>query len=155
MSTETKVAVMGAIQLTKADIPALIAKLKEELTELKSGVDEKISLDIMYGNTKIKGVKTVQELVEIRASLKKRAVAYEEELVDLKLNGKVVSFTQSGKNLKEWLQIIDKGIFELINKEEITKRESVIKKLSNHLDEETKLKNELAEIAGEVSKPIA
>lgn len=144
----------GALSMTKQDVPKMIDQLKAQLETLKGNNRDKISLDVKYNGTNIKDVKTVKELLEISASVQARGKAYSEEVIRFKLQGKVQEFTTSDKTVEEWNLIIDKAINELINSTQIAKLESAIKKLSSHLDENTKLQNELAEIMGDASAPL-
>lgn len=153
MSTKktTEVATVTTVEVvipkTTKDVPAAIAQLEAELKALKGQVEDKISLDIQFEGTRIKDVTTVRELMEISSSMKKRSEAYEEAIFRHNLQDKnIAKFTISEKNVDEWMKIIDKAVFELINKSQITKIEAAIKKLSNHLDAETKLAKELNEI---------
>jgi hypothetical protein len=143
------------LPVTKADVPRTIEVLKAQLAEKRKNIDETVSLDISYQGTNIKNVTTVGELMEISASINSRAEAYERELTRYgldKLN--IAKFEQSGKSVQEWIKIISKASNELINKAEITKLENAINKLSKHLDAETQLANELAEIMGDASQAI-
>lgn len=140
--------------VTKDQVPEAIERLKEQLAQLKGDQKDKISLDVSYKGTVIKNVTTVKELLEISASVKARGRAYQEEVKHFKLEGKVQAFSDSEKTVDEWDAIIAKAIFELINKVQITKIEDAIKRLSTHLDEETKLANDLADIMSGAAEAI-
>lgn len=143
------------IPTTKADVPQAIEVLKAQLAAKKGNIDETISLDIDYQGTNIKSVDSVKTLMEISASVNARAIAYNEELVRYGLNeANIAPFEQSGKTAAEWVKIIGKAANELINKSEITRLENAITKLSKHLDAETQLANELADIMSSALEAI-
>ena len=135
---------------TRDEVPAVIEQLEARLKQLKGNHEDTISLDIRYVgagvNTSIKDVTKVRELMEISASIQARSAAFDVEVARYGLTGKVAPFTVSEKTAADWVKIIDKAAFELINKNEITKLETTIAKLSQHLDAETKLQKELAGI---------
>ena len=141
---------------SKEQVPQLIEQLKEKLQALKGGVDEKIDTSISYGGEgSIKDIKEVSKLLQISASLHAREAAYKQEIARYNLQDKnIAPFTENGKNVKQWEEIINKAIVDLINKNEISKVESAIAKLSTHLDEKVKLQNELAEIMASASSEI-
>lgn len=135
------------IPTTTAQVPQVIETLKAQLAQLKGNAEEKVSLDISYNGKNIKTVDTVKELLEISASLHAREAAYKAEVVRYGLEkANIQPFSQESKSLAEWQKIIAKAIHELINSKQIQKIENAIKELSKHLDEETKLKNTLAEV---------
>lgn len=143
------------IPVTKQDVPQAIEVLKAQLAAKKGNIDETISLDISYSGKNIKNVDSVKELMEISASINARAVAYQAELVRYGLDkANIASFSVSDKTAAEWVKIISKASNELINKSEITRLENAITKLSKHLDAETQLANELAEIMSSASEAI-
>lgn len=143
------------IPVTKADVPKAIEMLKKQLAAKKGNMDEKISLDILYNGKNIKNVDSVKELMEISASINARAIAYQAELVRYGLDkANIAPFTQSDKTPEEWVKIIQKAANELINRSEITRLENAISKLSKHLDAETQLANELAEIISSAEEAI-
>ena len=156
-STALSTANTGALIVPKsaADVPQAIEMLKVQLAAKKGNIDESISLDISYNGKNIKNVDSVKELMEISASINARSTAYQAELVRYNLdNANIAPFTVSDKTAEEWVKIIGKASNELINKSEITRLENAISKLSNHLDAETKLANELAEIMTSASAAI-
>lgn len=151
----TEKGMVTTAQFSKKDVPNLINQLKEKLSVLKGQNDEKISLDINYNGTIISKVTTVKELLEISASVHARGKQYNEEMNRYGLKeGKIVPFTVSDKTVEQWKEIIAKAIHELINRSEIEKVEKAIKKLSTHLDEETRLQNELSEIMNSATESI-
>lgn len=158
-TTKTPATVTNSVDLfvptAKADVPKAIEILKAQLAAKKGNIDETISLDINYGSTNIKNVNSVKELMEISASINARAVAYQAELVRYGLDKvNIAPFTVSDKSAEEWVKIIAKAANELINKSEITRLENAISKLSKHLDAETQLANELADIMSSASEAI-
>ena len=143
------------VPTTKADVPQAIEMLKAQLAAKKGNIDETISLDISYNGKNIKNVDSVKELMEISASINARAAAYQVELVRYGLDkANIAAFSVSDKTAEEWIKIIGKASNELINKSEITRLENAITKLSKHLDAETQLANELAEIMSTASEAI-
>jgi hypothetical protein len=145
----------SVMPITKADVPAAIEKLEAQLAALRGNRDEEISLNISYNGTNIKDVTTVKELLEISSSINARSAAYAVEAERYNVVAKVRPFMVSEKTAEEWVKIIGKAINELINKKQIETLESAIKKMSKHLDEETKLQKELAEIMQLASEKIA
>lgn len=148
-STEVAVVTTSEIAIPKSskDVPAAIEALKKQLTALKGDIEDKISLDVDYNGENIKDVSTVKELLQISASLHAREAAYNVELKRYGLEDKKIQpFNESSLPVSKWEKIIEKAIFELMNKKQIEKIESAIKTLSTHLDAETKLKNELESI---------
>jgi len=145
----------NGLMLTKADVPGAIEKLEAQLAALKGNRDEEVSLNISYNSTNIKDVATVKELLEISSSINARSAAYAVEAERYGVVAKVRPFMVSEKTAEEWQKIIGKAINELINKKQIETLENAIKKLSKHLDEDTRLQKELAEIMGTASEKIA
>lgn len=135
-----------AIPLDKSEVTSLVDKFKAQLAELKKGMPEAVSLDISYNGTNIKGVEKVTELLEISASINARSETYDIEAVRYNVVGKVKPFMISDKTASEWVMIIEKAIFELINKKQIEKLEDAIKKLSKFEDEQTKFQREIGGI---------
>lgn len=159
--SETKKAVATAqttglmIPTTKQDVPKAIEILKAQLAAKRGTIDEKISLDIVYTGKNIKDVTTVKELLEISASIHTRAQAYDLELDRYNLKeANIAKFSQSEKSVEDWVKIIGKRINEVINNSEISRLESAIAKLSKHLDAETQLANELADIMSTAQEAI-
>jgi len=146
------------IPTSKDQVPAAIAALKEQLAKLQGDSEEKISLDLNAksgGGTNIKDVTTVTEILEISASLHAREKAYVAEIKRYKLTGmNIKPFSEDGKDVKHWEKVLSKAIHKIINAGKIKILEDSIKGLSKHLDEETKLANELSKIMGEASQYI-
>ena len=157
MELQTKdTATALTVPATRADVPATIALLQEKLNSLKGTKEDAVSLDISYNGSNVKNIKTVGELLEISSSVHARAAAYNAEIARYKLTDmNIKAFTVSDKTAEEWAKVIDKAIFELINRSEIEKLESAIKRLSTHLDEATKFQNELKEIMEGAGAAIA
>lgn len=140
---------------TSKDVPAVIANLELQLKELKKNAPDDISLDINYNGKNIKNVTSVGELLQISASIHARNNAYSEELKRYNLEtANIAPFKESDKDASQWAAIINKAIFELINKVQIEKLENAIAKLANHLDAETKLERELSSIVNMASGAI-
>jgi len=141
---------------SKKQVPQLIEQLQKKLQVLKGGADEKIDTSIMYETgEKINEIKEVSKLLQISASIHARENAYKQEITRYNLTTKnIATFSVNGKNVKQWEEIINKAIIDLINKNEITKVENAIDKLSKHLDEKVKLQNELAEIMASATSEI-
>lgn len=135
-----------SIPLDKSEVTSLVEKFKAQLAELKKGAPEAISLDIEYNGTNVKSVTKVTELLEMSASINARSVAYDVEAKRYEVAGKVKPFMVSEKTAAEWVEIIRKAIFELINKKQIEKLEDAIKKLSKFEDEQTKFQREIGGI---------
>lgn len=156
--TSTQLAVSSTgnslIPTTKAEVPAAIAALEAKLKELKGDIKNEISTDIMYDSQNIKNITTVKELLAISASIRARSAAYQKEIENYNLQGKVEEFSETEKSAVEWYAIIQKAIFELINNSQIKIIESSITKLSKYLDEDTRLANELASIMTEASAKL-
>lgn len=144
-----------AIPLDRTQVTVLLDKLKAELVKLKQGSPEAISLDITYNGTNIKNVTKITELLEISASVNSRSKAYDDEAKRYGVEGKVKAFTVSDKTAVEWVEIIQKAIFELINKKEIEKREAAIAKLSKFEDEQTKFQREIGDIMKDASELLS
>lgn len=143
------------IPTTKQDVPKAIEILKAQLAAKKGTIDEKVSLDIVYSGKNIKDITSVKELLEISASIHTRAQAYDLELDRYNLKeANIAKFSQSEKSVEDWVKIISKAVNELINKSEITRLENAITKLSKHLDAETQLANELADIMNSAQEAI-
>lgn len=140
---------------TSKDVPGVIANLELQLKELKKNAPDDISLDINYNGKNIKNVTSVGELLQISASIHARNNAYSEELKRYNLEtANIAPFKESDKDASQWAAIINKAIFELINKVQIEKLENAIAKLANHLDAETKLERELSSIVNMASGAI-
>ena len=140
---------------TAQDVPQAIEALKSQLKTLKGGVEESISLDITFGSTNVKDIKTVKELLNISAILHAKEEAYAKEVVRYGLEKANLSeFTENGKTVNHWEKVISKAIFELTNNVKIKQIEQAISKLSQHLDAETKLQNDLESIMSLASQPL-
>lgn len=143
------------IPRTSADVPQAIEALKAQLASLKCNTEEKVSTDINYNGTNVKNVKSVKELLEISASIAARSRQYDEELVRYQLDAKLIQpWSQSEKSADQWFGIIKKAVFELTNAKQIETLENAIAKLSKHLDAETRLQNDLAEIMASATAPV-
>lgn len=161
MATKAKNTAVATVTTTgisvprnSSEVPAAIEALKVQLEALKGNVDERISLDINYNGRNIKSVDTIGELLQMSASLHARATAYEAEIKRYQLEkANIKGFEEDGKSVVHWEKVISKAINELMNKVQIDRLESAIKKLSQHVDAETKLQNDLAEIMGSASQP--
>lgn len=151
----TAVATVNSIELTPENVTSTIDGLKAKLAELRSSAPEAVSLEIDYNGTTIKNVTKVSELLEISASIHARSVAYDAEIERFNLKGKVKSFSHSEKTVKQWEEIIEKAIFELVNKKQIEQIESAIKKLSKFEDEKTQLQREFDSIVGNASELLS
>ena len=143
------------IPTSAKEVPATIEGLKVRLASLKGNEDVKVSTDITYDHRNIKDITTVSDLLAISASIKARSKAFNEEVVAFGLEGKIKPFTHSEKTAEDWDLILKKAVNELINKTQIKQIEDAISKLSNHLDAETKLKNELAGLVESASGLIS
>lgn len=155
----TGVAVVEAKQFfvpkTAQDVPKAIEALKAQLKGLKGNVEESISLDITFGSTNVKDVKTVKELLNMSAILHAKEEAYNKEVVRYGLqNANLSEFSENGKTLEHWEKVFEKAIFELTNNVKIKQIEQAISKLSQHLDAETKLQNDLESIMSLASQPL-
>ena len=135
-----------AVPLDKSEVTSLVDKFKAQLAELKKGAPEAVSLDITYNGTNVKNVTKVTELLEMSASINARSAAYDAEAARYDVVGKVKPFSVSDKTAPEWIEIIQKAIFELINKKQIEKLEDAIQKLSKFEDEQTKFQREIGGI---------
>jgi hypothetical protein len=148
------------LELTPENVTSTIDNLRAQLAKLKSNVSETVSTDISYtfGNgssVNIKDVTKVGELLEISSSIEARSSAYDRAAIRHKVEGKVKPFSQNDKNFDQWMEIIDKAIFELINKKQIEQIESAIKRLSKFEDEKTQLQREFEGIVGSASELLA
>lgn len=140
-----------ALPLDKAGVTKMIDTFKAQLADLKKGAPEAVSLDINYvasngGSINIKNVTKISELLEISSSINARSNAYDAEVKRYELEGKVKPFSVSEKTAAEWVEIIDKAIFELVNKTKIEKLEKAIKDLSEFEDEQTKFQRKISGI---------
>lgn len=155
------VATIGSsVALTPENVTSTIDGLKAKLAELRSSSPEAVSTNIEYTfgsglSVNIKDVNKVGELLEISSSVETRSLAYDRAAKRHKVEGKVKPFSQSDKTLDQWMEIIDKAIFELINKKQIEQIESAIKKLSKFEDEKTQLQREFDSIVGNASELLA
>ena len=154
-TTKTAVAVASnttgiAIPLDKTGVTATIEGFKAKLAALKQNSPEAVSINIEVSaggwSGNIKDVDKVTTLLEISSSIHARAKAYSEEIARYELTGKVKEFTTSEKTVTQWKEIIDKAIFELINKKQIKQLEDAINKLSKFEDEQTKFQREIGGI---------
>lgn len=159
MAKTTKTAevakVTTGLELTPENVTATINKLKAQLNDLRKSQPEAVSLDITYNGTNIKNVTKVSELLEISASIHARSAAYNVEITRYGLEGKVKEFTVSEKTASQWREIIEKAIFELVNKKQIEQIEAAIKKLSKFEDEKTQLQREFEGIVGSASELLS
>ena len=154
--TATAVATVNSgIELTPENVTSTIDGLKAKLQALRSSAPEAVSLEIDYNGTTIKTVTKVSELLEISASIHARSAAYDSEIERFNLKGKVKPFTASEKTVSQWKEIIEKAIFELVNKKQIEQIESAIKKLSKFEDEKTQLQREFDNIVGNASELLS
>jgi len=147
------------VALTPENVTSTIDGLKAKLAQLRSSAPEAVSLDIEInwggGNTNIKNVDKVTTLLEISSSIHARAKAYDEEVERYNLTGKVKEFTTGTKSVAQWKEIIEKAIFELVNKKQIEQIENAIKKLSKFEDEKTQLQREFDSIVGSSSELLS
>jgi hypothetical protein len=146
------------IPTTRDQVPQAIEALKKQLAKLKGGEEESLSLDITSksgGGTNIKNVTTVTEILEISASIHAREKAFNQEIKRFKLSDmNIKPFEEDGKSVKHWDKVLAKAINTIINAGKIKVLEDSIAGLSKHLDEETKLQNELSEIMNNASQYI-
>ena len=140
---------------TQAELPATIAQLKALLAEKRGTVDETISLDISYNGKNIKNVDSVNELMEISASIFARNEANVNARVRHNVaNRNIAPFTVSDKTADEWMKIIDKAVNELLNKVEIANIEEAIKDFEDCLSTQDKLAAKLANNMAKVNSII-
>ena len=143
------------VPVTAKDVPAAIESLKKQLESLKGNVEDTISTDIKFQNINVKDVKTLNELLQISALIHAKEEAYNKEVIRYNLqSANLKPFQESDKPVSHWEKVISKAIFELINNVQIKKLESAISKLSQHLDAETKLANDLADIMGSATAQL-
>jgi len=154
-TTTPAVASTTNLALTPENVTLTIDSLKSQLAKLKSNVPEAVSTNIDYNGTNVKDVTKVSELLEISASIHARGAAYIEETKRYNVEGKVKDFTVSEKTVSQWKEIIEKAIFELVNKKQIQQIESAIKRLSKFEDEKTQLQREFDGIVGSASELLA
>jgi hypothetical protein len=151
--------VNSSVELTPDNVTSTIDGLKAKLAELRSSAPEAVStnVEVTWGgyNANIKDVTKVSELLEISASIHARAEAFSKEIDRYILTGKVKAFTTSDKTVAQWKEIIEKAIFELVNKKQIEQIESAIKKLSKFEDEKTQLQREFDSIVGNASELLS
>lgn len=141
------------IPSTTAQVPDAIEALKAQLKALKGQNDDTLSLDVSYEGTNISKVTSVRELLMISMSIHKKSEAYNQEISRYGLEAmNIAPFDETP--IEKWEKIIQKAINELVNKTQIAKLENAIKALSNHLDAETKLKNELEGIMNTATQAI-
>jgi hypothetical protein len=143
------------LALTPENVTSTIDSLKTQLSKLKSNVPKTVSTNINYNGTNIKDVTKVSELLEISSSIHARNAAYNVEAQRYAVEGKVKGFTVNEKSVSQWKEIIEKAIFELINKKQIDQIEAAIKKLSKFEDEKTQLQREFADIVVSTTELLA
>jgi len=153
-NTPAKVTTTG-LALTPENVTSTIDSLKTQLSKLKSNVPETVSTNINYNGTNIKDVTKVSELLEISSSIHARNAAYNVEAQRYAVEGKVKGFTVNEKSVSQWKEIIEKAIFELVNKKQIDQIEAAIKRLSKFEDEKTQLQREFDGIVGSASELLA
>lgn len=154
-TTKAVAKIESGLELTPENVTSTIDNLKAQLAKLKSSVPEAVSTDINYNSTNIKDVSKVSELLEISASIHARGASYNEETKRYGVEGKVKEFTVSEKTVSQWKEIIEKAIFELVNKKQIQQIESAIKRLSKFEDEKTQLQREFEGIVSSASELLA
>lgn len=147
--------VTTGLELTPENVTATIDTLKAQLADLRKQQPEAVSLDIVYNGTNIKNVTKVSELLEISASIHARAAAYNAEAKRYNVEGKVKEFTVSEKTAAQWSEIIEKAIFELVNKKQIEQIENAIKELSQFEDQKTQLQRKFQGIVGSASELLS
>lgn len=152
---ETAVATVNSIELTPANVTSTIDGFKAQLAELRKSSPEAVSLEIDYNGTTIKNVTKVSELLEISASINARSEAFNKEIERYNLTGKVKEFTSSEKTAEQWKEIIEKAIFELVNKKRIEQLENAIKKLSKFEHEKTQLQREFDSLVSNASELLS
>jgi hypothetical protein len=164
MATKTKntpaTVTTTGLALTPENVTSTIDSLKKQLEELKANISEAVSTNIEYtfGNghsTNIKDVTTLGELMEISSSIEARSSAFEKSITRHNLVGKIKPFSHNNKSFAQWMEIIDKAAFELINKVKITQIEAAIKKLSKFEDEKIQLQREFADIVGSATELLS
>jgi molybdopterin converting factor small subunit len=159
MATKTKntpaTVTTTGLELTPENVTSTIDSLKAQLSKLKSNVPEAVSTNIDYNGTNIKDVTKVSELLEISSSIHARNAAYGVEAQRYAVEGKVKAFTVNEKSVIQWKEIIEKAIFELVNKKQIDQIEAAIKRLSKFEDEKTQLQREFDGIVGSASELLA
>jgi molybdopterin converting factor small subunit len=159
MATKTKntpaTVTTTGLELTPENVTSTIDSLKAQLSKLKSNVLEAVSTNIDYNGTNIKDVTKVSELLEISSSIHARNAAYSVEAQRYAVEGKVKAFTVNEKSVIQWKEIIEKAIFELVNKKQIDQIEAAIKRLSKFEDEKTQLQREFDGIVGSASELLA
>lgn len=143
------------LALTPENVTSTIDSLKSQLSKLKSNVPEAVSTNIDYNGTNIKDVTKVSELLEISSSIHARSAAYNVEAQRYQVEGKVKAFTVNEKSVIQWKEIIEKAIFELVNKKQIDQIEAAIKELSEFEDNKTKLQRKFEGIIGSASELLA
>lgn len=137
---------------TRQEVPNAITTLENQLAELKKDFDDNISLDVEYNRVNVATVRSVSELVKMSSSLRARAKSYKDELEFYDLSDKVKPFSENGKTEAEWLRIFKKAIYSIINKQQVSKIEKAISSLSEHLDEDTKLRMKLEKIVNSATE---
>lgn len=160
-STKNAVATTGTTTdltaFTQESISIQLDKYRKMLAELKQQVPENLSTNIEYitatGSTvNISKVEKLSTLMEISASIQARNTAYEIEVKRYKIEGKVKPFMSNDKTAEQWFEIIEKAVFELMNKNRISQLEKTIDRLSKFEDEKTKLAREINAIVEEASE---
>ena len=141
-------AVATAQTFTQADIPSLLARVNAQIKELtKADNSTPAILDALPGFGPIGGMKDVSTLLQACSSIQGRLDGYNAAADKyLSSNTKAPVFKLNGHTAKEWLDVIQIKLSEVVHAKELAKLNAVKTTLESNLSQEMKLANDLKKI---------
>jgi len=142
-ATTTEIAQLDGIGITMQNVPDLLAKIEESISNIK-GDDCTIELSSksLPGFGPLESL-TVNELVNADAYLTRRAIAYKEALNRHELDSKKYSDVIEGYSSEQWLKSIANQIKITKNKEQLDKLNQAKETLKKYVSKESQLQMDL------------
>jgi hypothetical protein len=147
-SSNESTAVATAQTFTQADIPSLLARVNAQIKELSKGDKSTPTITVGLPGFGIVGdMKDVATILQAFSSVEGKLNGYN-AAADKYLSSttKVPVFRLNGHTAKEWLDVLQVKLSEVVHAKELAKLNAVKTTLESNLSQEMKLANDLKKI---------
>lgn len=147
-SSNESTAVATAQTFTQADIPSLLARVNAQIKELSKGDKSTPTITVGLPGFGVVGeIKDVVTILQACSSVQGKLDGYNTAADKyLSSNTKVPVFKINGHTAKEWLDVLQIKLSEVVHAKELAKLNAVKTTLESNLSQEMKLANDLKKI---------
>lgn len=153
-TTEVATATSAGLMLGQNDIPAMLAKVNDQIKAIKGGMPKEAkTTGELPGFGKIKDIKTVSDLIKAHSAVVNRAAMYKASAAAILPEGiKTPPFILEGSSESAWVTDISSRIVDVAHKASLDKLNKVKTMLESNLSAEAKLAKDLGDIANLLSE---